>query len=136
MRYYLSQCCLHSLGTTPCSGKRWTIPDTAWILDHMTFMFCFRKKALKNHEKIIEMAQLCSDAMVHGVLWGMDPIVSVSVRCWTHCPWKILLMASFLCPKQSPDGVHLNQPLTIKCSNMHTKLCAQFLTGSYMMQTF
>lgn len=82
------------------------------------------------------MAQLCSDAMVHGVLSGMDPSVSVSVGCWTHCPWKILLMATFLCPYQSPDGVHLNQPLTIKCSKMHIKLCAQFLTGFYMMQIF
>jgi len=60
-----------------------------------------------------EKAQLCSDAMVHGVLWEMDLSVSVSVGCPTHCPWKIFLMASFLCPEQSPDGVHLNKPLTI-----------------------
>lgn len=44
---------------------------------------------------------------------GMDPSVSVSVGCQTHCPWKILLTASFLCPQQSPYGVHLNEPLTI-----------------------
>jgi hypothetical protein len=97
-------------------------------------VFCFLKKALKNHEEMTEM--LCSGAMVHGVLWGMDPSVSVSVGCWTHCPLKILLMVSFLCPEQSLDGVQLNELLTINCSNMHIKLCAQFLTCFYMMQIF